>query len=76
MQEKLISFRLSNAEYDALKKLAKQEVRSMSGWLKFRIVEAIRAGLMSMEETHHNKQALSMEKKQDDREEPTHAERR
>jgi len=73
MEGKLISFKLNPTEYEALKKLARNEVRSMSGWLKYRIIEAIRSGLLSMEETNQNKPAHSMEKKFEDREEPTHA---
>jgi len=74
MEEKLVSFRLNSSDYEALKKLAKREVRSMSGWLKFRVLEAIRAGLVSTEENHQNTTALSMEKKEN-REESSHGER-
>ena len=75
MEEKTISFRLDSSELEALRKLAKREVRSMSGWLKFRVLEAIRAGLMSTEEIHQNETALSMEKKEN-REESSNEKRK
>ncbi len=75
MEEKMISFRLSSAEYEALKKLAKMEVRSVSGWLKFRVVDAIRAAMMSTEETSQENTALSMEGNKD-REVSSHVERK
>jgi len=75
MEEKMVSFRLNSSDYEALKELAKIEVRSMSGWLKFRVIEAIRTRLMTTEETHQNETALSLEKKEN-REESSNEERK
>jgi len=69
MEEKLVSFRLNSSDYEALRKLAKREVRSMSGWLKFRVLEAIRAGLISTEDTHQNesRHSIAEQKKKESR---------
>ena len=48
MYKKLISVRISIDEFDALSKLAGKEIRSVSSWLRSRIVlEAQKAGLLN-----------------------------
>jgi len=61
MEDKLISFRIGCKEYEALRKLAAREVRSMAGWLKFRIImEATRAGLLSVDGFCQDESSLSI----------------
>jgi predicted DNA-binding protein len=48
MKQKLVSLRVQEDEYEALNILAKREVRTISSWVRVRIVmEAIKAGLIS-----------------------------
>jgi predicted DNA-binding protein len=48
MKQKLVSLRVQEDEYEALNILAKREVRTISSWVRARIVmEAIKAGLIS-----------------------------
>jgi predicted DNA-binding protein len=50
MKQKLVSLRVQEDEYEALNILAKREVRTISSWVRARIVmEAIKAGLISSE---------------------------
>jgi hypothetical protein len=47
MKQKLVSLRVQEDEYEALNILAKREVRTISSWVRARIVtEAIKAGLI------------------------------
>jgi len=48
MKQKLVSLRVQEDEFEALHILAKREVRTISSWVRARIVrEAERAGLIS-----------------------------
>jgi len=48
MTDKIISLRIETQEHQALKQLAAQEVRTVNGWLRARIVQAAReAGLLA-----------------------------
>ena len=51
MYKKLISVRITIEEFKALSSLAKLEVRSISSWLRSKIVvEAQKAGLLNLSE--------------------------
>jgi hypothetical protein len=48
MKQKLVSLRVQEDEFEALSILAKREVRTVSSWVRARIVmEAQRAGLIN-----------------------------
>ena len=48
MKQKLVSLRIAADEFEALNILAKREVRTISSWVRARIVmEAQKAGLIS-----------------------------
>jgi hypothetical protein len=50
MKQKLVSLRVQEDEFEALNILAKREVRTISSWVRARIVmEAQKAGLISSE---------------------------
>lgn len=63
-EERLVSFRLNLSEYDGLKRLAAKDVRTITCWLRFKVIEALRAEFTSTEETNPNRTDLSMENKE------------
>jgi hypothetical protein len=66
MDDRVISLRINSKEYEALKRLAAKEVRTASGWLRFRVVEeAIRAGFLPDVETRQENTQKEYERPKD-----------